>query len=200
MPLDEVARVLDAPDYDRATALRAQLARVTEQTERLRRVAKAIDAALAAHQEGTTMSDEAMFEVFADSGLTRDEHAARQAEVQQRWGETDAYEQSARRTSTYGHAEWQAIKDQQATLNQRFAALMAAGEPAEGEAAMAAAEAHRRSIEQWFYDCPHEMHRGLGEMYVADDRFAETYGRVAEGLAGYVRDAVVANADRHAGD
>ena len=198
MPLDEVARVLDAPEYDRATALRAQLARVTDESDRLRRVAKAIDAALAAHEEGRTMSDDAMFEVFADSGLTREEHEARQAEVEQRWGDTDAYEQTARRTATYGRAEWQAIKDEQEATNQRFAALLADGSPADGAAAMAAAEEHRLAIERWFYDCPHDMHRGLGEMYVADDRFAENYGRVAEGLAAYIRDAIVANADRHA--
>ena len=39
------------------------------------------------------------------------------------------------------------------------------------------------------------MHRRLGEMYVADERFAANYERVARGLAVYVRDATVANAD-----
>ena len=32
-------------------------------------------------------------------------------------------------------------------------------------------------------------------MYVADDRFAETYERQASGLAAYFRDAIAANAD-----
>jgi MerR family transcriptional regulator, thiopeptide resistance regulator len=39
------------------------------------------------------------------------------------------------------------------------------------------------------------MHRGLAEMYVADERFTRTYEREAEGLAAYFRDAIVANAD-----
>jgi MerR family transcriptional regulator, thiopeptide resistance regulator len=39
------------------------------------------------------------------------------------------------------------------------------------------------------------MHRGLGEMCVADERFAQTYEREASGLASYFRDAIVANAD-----
>jgi hypothetical protein len=38
------------------------------------------------------------------------------------------------------------------------------------------------------------MHRHLGEMYVADPRFARTYEQQAEGLAGYVRAAIAANA------
>jgi hypothetical protein len=38
------------------------------------------------------------------------------------------------------------------------------------------------------------MHRGLGEMYLADERFKDHYERVARGLAPYVRDAIAANA------
>jgi hypothetical protein len=40
------------------------------------------------------------------------------------------------------------------------------------------------------------MHRNLGEMYVADERFAKTYNDVAPGLAVWLRDAINANADR----
>ena len=39
------------------------------------------------------------------------------------------------------------------------------------------------------------MHLNLAEMYIADERFAASYERVAPGLARYVHDAVVANAD-----
>ena len=63
---------------------------------------------------------------------------------------------------------------------------------------MAAAEAHRRSIHDRFYDVSYAMHRGLGDMYVADPRFTKTYDDLAPGLAAYVRDAIYANADRHA--
>ena len=39
------------------------------------------------------------------------------------------------------------------------------------------------------------MHRGLGEMYMSDARFAATYDRGAAGLSTYVRDAIVANGE-----
>ena len=42
--------------------------------------------------------------------------------------------------------------------------------------------------------CSPQMHRGLAEMYVADERFTRTYEREAEGLAAYLHDAIVANA------
>lgn len=62
---------------------------------------------------------------------------------------------------------------------------------------MDAAEAHRRHIGLRFHDCTGEMHRNLAEIYVADPRFAEHYERRAEGLAAYLRAAILANAERH---
>jgi hypothetical protein len=53
-----------------------------------------------------------------------------------------------------------------------------------------------QQISHWFYDCPHQMHVGLGEMYIADPRFTATYEKVAPGLAQYLHDAIVANAAR----
>lgn len=48
---------------------------------------------------------------------------------------------------------------------------------------------HRDHLSQ-FYPVSAEMHRGLGEMYVDDPRFQETYDSVEPGLARYVRDAI----------
>jgi hypothetical protein len=62
---------------------------------------------------------------------------------------------------------------------------------------MDGAEAHRRQISDWFYDCTYEIHRGLAAMYLADPRFTATYEKIAPGLAQYVHDAIVANAARH---
>jgi MerR family transcriptional regulator, thiopeptide resistance regulator len=61
------------------------------------------------------------------------------------------------------------------------------------------AERHRQHISRWFYDCTYDMHRGLAEMYLADERFTRTYDDLAPGLARYVHDAMLANADRGAG-
>ncbi len=58
------------------------------------------------------------------------------------------------------------------------------------------AEEHRQHISRWYYDCPPAMHAGLGEMYVADERFTAYYESVAPGLARYLGTACGANAAR----
>ncbi len=65
-----------------------------------------------------------------------------------------------------------------------------------GTVAMDLAEAHRQHLIRWFYDCGYDMHRGLAELYVSDPRFTATYDEIEPGFSGYVRTAILANADR----
>jgi hypothetical protein len=74
---------------------------------------------------------------------------------------------------------------------------MNAGRPADSPEAMEGAEAHRRQINDAFYQCSYQMHVGLAEMYLADARFTETYEKNAPGLAQYLHDAIRANAATH---
>jgi MerR family transcriptional regulator, thiopeptide resistance regulator len=60
---------------------------------------------------------------------------------------------------------------------------------------VALAERHRGHISRWFYPCSPRMHRGLGDLYIADERFTNTYENQAKGLAAYLHDAIAANAD-----
>ena len=58
------------------------------------------------------------------------------------------------------------------------------------------AERHRAYISKWFYECSPEIHRGLGEMYVADPRFTRNIDRAAPGLAQYMSAAIAAGTAR----
>ena len=95
----------------------------------------------------------------------------------------------------YGEAEWSEIRRESAEIVGELVAVMRAGEPADGAAARALAERHRGHISRWFYPCSPRMHRALGEMYIADERFTSTYEREAPGLAQYFHDAIVWGAD-----
>lgn len=124
----------------------------------------------------------------------RAEHARWEEEARERWGDTEAYEESARRTKGYTDADWARIQAEQEAVVARFAELMAAGEAADGKAAKAAAEEARLQIDRNFYPCSKEMHVGLAEMYTADPRFRSFYDDRAEGLADFVASAIRANA------
>lgn len=164
---------------------------LTEKAVRIKALIGAVNAALEAMEKGKPMSKEEMFEVFGDYDPTR-----YQAEAKERWGNTEAYRESAKRTAQYGKGEWQAIKAEGDRIQRAFADLLAAGKAPTDTAAMAAAEEHRRYIDRWFYPCSRQMHAAVSELYVSDPRFTDNIDRIRPGLAQYMRDAIRASSAR----
>ena len=192
MPLEEIATLLDS-DEDAVAHLRRQREAVMTRLDELTDIVVAIDRALEREMNDEPATTEELKELFGDG--FKDEY---QQEAQDRWGDTDAWKQSAARTKRYTKADWAEVKAEMEAVGAAFVAAKRSGEPATSEAAMDAAEAARLHIHNRFYDCSHDFHRNLGDMYVADPRFTKTYEDQEPGLAQYVRDAIHANADRHA--
>jgi DNA-binding transcriptional MerR regulator len=191
--LEEIALLLDDPSADVGEHLRRQRDAVMSRLDEMRDLVTAIDQALEKEMSGIKLTKEEQKELFGD-GFSED-YAD---EAEQRWGETDAWKQSQRRTSQYAKEDWVRMKSEMEAAGVAFVAAMDAGQPATSEEAMDAAEQSRMLIEKWFYDITPEFHRGLGDMYIADPRFTKTYEDIKPGLAQYVRDAIHANADRAA--
>lgn len=119
-------------------------------------------------------------------------------EAKRRWGNTDAYKESQKRTAKYTQEDWNRQGQEAAVVNAELAACMERGVAADSAEAMALAERHRLHIDTWFYPCSHEHQIGLAGMYLNDERFARNYEKVKRGLTQYLRDAIVANAKRNA--
>ncbi len=113
-------------------------------------------------------------------------------EVQQRWGETDEFAESTRRTSKYTQADFYSAKVDQEAATELFVYAYGNSLAIDSEKAKAAVLAHRVAISKWFYECSVEMQKNLAVMYVTDQRFKEYYDGRVRGLAQYVHDAIMA--------
>ena len=130
--------------------------------------------------------------------MTQDIQNPYAEEAKERWGHTDAYKESERRLAGYTKED---IAKAQLAMQEAANLILSAmnqGLPAESEAAMAGAEAHRKSISDYWYDCSYEIHTGLATMYLADPRFTAHYEGQQAGFAKYIHDAIMANAIKHA--
>lgn len=189
LSLEEIATILETGS-DREH-LQRQRRLLLRRIDRLQRVVAALDRELEASTVGIDLTPEEKFELFGD--FDPDDHAA---EAEQRWGGTDAHRQSQERMRSFTKQDWQRFLAEQREVGRRLAEAKRAGVAPDSEQAMDLAEEHRRHITRWCYDCTHEIHRGLGDLYVADERFTATYEELEPGLAEYVRAAIHANADR----
>ena len=190
--LAEIARVLDERT-DEETALRRHLARLGAEQQRLARQAASVRRTLTARQGGDRLMAEEMFDGF--------DHTQYREEVEERWGE-QAFARSDRWYRNLSDEERAAWAGRSQDLARDWADAAARGtDPVSQEAQ----ELARRHVE-WLGSVPGTPGHGsapvkgyvvgLADMYVADERFARTYGSDGAG-ARLVRDALHAYADRH---
>jgi DNA-binding transcriptional MerR regulator len=214
LSLEDIRRSLDDPSFDRRRALLEQREALRRRVQHTAEMIKAIDSAIAVidsshdaeiveqvcdaprsgeaftKQEGTTVDMKKIFD-----GFDPDKHAD---EAKQRWGHTDAYKLSMRRTQSYTEADWTRMKDEQNAIYADAVVAMTSGKGPSDPAAMDVAERHRLSIDRWFYPCGTQMHCGLADMYEADSRFRECIDKHSPGLTAFLSAAIRANAERAA--
>lgn len=117
-------------------------------------------------------------------------------EAKQRWGETDAYKESAQRTAKYSKVDFENAAEAQERAIRLFIEAMDSNLSSDSTQAIAAADAHRKAISDWYYKCSKEMQVGLAQMYLSDARFTEFYESRRVGLAKFVHDSIMASASR----
>lgn len=187
--LPQIAEVLSRPTSEES-ALEGHLAWLRQEQERLVRQIASVESTIEALRGGERLMAEDMFDGF--------DHTKYREEVEERWG-AEAYARS--------DAWWRGMgADEKAAWKARTEALgrdwIAAAESGTDPAGPAAQDLARRHVE-WLTSIPGTPAGdsgdvkgyvvGLGEMYVADPRFAKNYGGQAG--AEFVRDALRAYAE-----
>ena len=133
------------------------------------------------------MSDHENFEGFKQSLIDENEHEYG-AEVRSKYGDAVADESNAH---LKGMPKEQYDEGERLRLEfeHTLKAAFDAGDPA-GELAQKACSLHRQWLSVYYPKYNKEYHKGLAEMYVADERFAANYEKLATGCTEFLRDAI----------
>ena len=121
--LEEIATILDDPGIDATAHLRRQRALLTQRMHRLQAMVAAVEHAMTARITGTSLTPDELFEVFG-SWAPREGYAE---EVEQRWSDTEAWQQSRERMSKYSKDDLLRIQAEIGEWVQRLRAVMQAG-------------------------------------------------------------------------
>ncbi|TWS23403.1 MerR family transcriptional regulator [Tsukamurella sputi] len=190
-PLEQIATLLDDPSADAMAHLEQQRKLLSDRIDRLHWMVAAVEEMMSSKRSGVQLTAQEQTEIFGDNWMG--EQYAEEAE--QRWGGTTQWEQSQQRAAQFDKDDWKRIKADTDALEAALADGLARGVAPGSAEGGALAEQHRASIEK-FYDCSYEMQVCLAQMYLADERFTKHYDDIAPGLAQYVHDVIVANAER----
>jgi DNA-binding transcriptional MerR regulator len=192
LALEDIRRSLDDPNLDPEALLREQRAALVARARATADMIRSIDAAIELLHppsiEESSVNMKAIFDGFDPSQY--------EVETKQRWGTTDAYAESARRTQRYATDDWIRIKEESNQILKCAVELMISGATAGSDAAIEVAERYRQWVDRWFYPCDLRMHAGLADLYESDPRFAQSFDDRCKGLAAFLSAAIRANAQR----
>ena len=113
-----------------------------------------------------------------------------QAEAQERWGKTDAYKEHAEKTKGYSKEKWNNLADDMNTILAEFAVCMKNGKSPDSAESQHLVKTLQNHITENYYLCTNEILAGLGQMYVADERFKNNIDQHADGTAAFISEAI----------
>lgn len=177
-PLKTILQILSSPDYDKAEAIRKQKELLTLKRERLDRLISALDEA----EKG-----EIPMSIFDNEYESA--RSCYAEEAKERWGNTEAYRESEQKTAGYSDKKWDSVN---AGLNAVLAEFSSLKDslPPESESAQSLVRKLQAYITDNFYTCTNEILAGLGQMYVADERFKANIDKNGAGTAEYISEAI----------
>lgn len=179
-PLKSILEILSSPDYDKAAAIHKQKELLTLKKERLERLISALDEAKKGEIPINTFNNN-------EYETARKQYAD---EVKQRWGNTEAYKESEQKTAGYSADKWNDVNAGLNAVLAEFAVALKDGATPESETAQSLVKKLQQYITDNFYTCTNEILAGLGQMYVADERFKSNIDKNGAGTAEFISEAI----------
>ncbi len=186
-PLKDIARILNNPDFDLATALRQHAQQLEQERDRLNALLGTIEQTLHSLQGHAIMEPHELYQ-----GFTRAEaHVIREQAIEN-YGK-DAVEQSERALSSMSAASYSELIKEQNSIRDALFALQKA-DPASAEVQALIAK-HYQNIRSFWgtansSDPQAEQYAGLGQLYMDDPRFVTFNDAVQLDFARFMRDAM----------
>ena len=174
--LKSIEEILSSPNYDKTKALQEQKHLLILKKERLERLISAIDGA---------MKGENVMKAFDNT-----EFEKHKAEAKEKWGKTDAYKEHKEKTKDYSKDKWNSLAAGMDEIMAAFGASMKNGAAPDSSEAQDLVKSLQRHITENYYNCTNEILYGLGQMYVADDRFRANIDKHGDGTAAFIREAI----------
>lgn len=179
-PLKSISAIITSPDYDKQKALKEQRKLLILKKQRLQRIIDALDSA----EKG---------KINMNAFDNNDYDTARkqyEAEAKERWGKTDAYKEHEQKTADYSKDKWRQVNDGLNAVLAQFVVCLQGGQAPDSNEAQALVKELQSYITENYYTCHNDILKGLGQMYVADERFKNNIDKHATGTAEFVSKAI----------
>lgn len=187
LKLEEIQAILTQKTFDRTRALEEHRARLLEKRSRIDAMLSNLDESLEEMKGKVTMKDKDKFRGLKEEALKKNEEKYGK-EIREKYGEKTV-EESNRKFMNQSPEEMAYAEALSKRILDELYAAMDKKDPASPEAQQVA-KLHEEWLMLYWPSYSKEAHRGLSEMYVADERFKAFYDKGREGAAEFLREII----------
>ena len=108
----------------------------------------------------------------------------------ERWGDTSAYREHEQKTKNNTKEKWAEANDGLMAIFAEFAECKESVAEADSDEAQALVIKLQAHITENYYTCTDEILSGLGQMYVADERFKKNIDKYGDGTAEFASEGI----------
>lgn len=189
VPLEQVGHIVGSASFDQTKALKEHLSALYQRKEQVNLLIENVGKTIDRLEGRTTMSDKEKFEGFKKRKL-EDNERIYGTEIRERYG-NETVETSNRKFADMSQQQWETQEALSAQFAESLKAAIATDDPA-GDVAQHTCDLHRQWLCLFWPDGTYskESHRGMGEMYVNDERFKAYYDAIDPRAAAFLKQAL----------
>lgn len=183
--LEEIKRILHSPDYDALQALQDQKKILETEIKRLHGLLTTIDKTVKKMNGKVKMDDKELYGSF-----TKEEVEQYRKEARQKYGNYHD------KTEKMSREELNKLLEDGNVITMKIVELIKNDHKPSDPEIQEQVEKHYVYMNK-FWDCDYDAYKGLGHLYVDDERFTKNIDKAHEGLSAFLREAMAFYSDNH---
>lgn len=186
--LDTIEDIITAPTFDSKAVLQEHRQQLLKKRERLDLLISNVEKTIEQEEGSRKMSDQEKFEGFKEKMIEENEKKYGD-EIREKYG-NDVVNQSNKQLKGMSQEQYEEWGNLSAAVMDTLKEAFVEGDPA-SELGQKVADLHRQWLSYSWPSYSKEVHAGLAQMYVDDERFTAYYDKEQPGLAKFLRDAIL---------
>lgn len=185
--LEDIKDIVNSSSFDIMSALYDHKKELLEKRKEIDLLIKNVEKTISYKKGEAKMSDKEKFEGFKKNLVKQNEEKYGK-EIREKYGNNQVDESNAKMLGL-SEEEYKNMEQLASDIIEKLKEAMEENDPS-GEKAQEACGLHKKWLGYSWNFYSKEAHRGLGEMYVADERFKKYYDNNKEGMAEFFKEAL----------
>lgn len=186
--LKSIQQIIYQKDFDVMNALNEHLLELEEQRKHMDSLIQTVKQTIQAMKGECEMSNKEKFAAFKENMIKENEEKYGK-EIREKYGD-EKIDESNRKMLKMSEEEWEEFQALGAEIMERLQSAVKEGTNPESEVGKVVADLHKRWLMKTWKQYSPEAHKGLAQMYLADERFRAYYDKEAAGCTEFLTAAI----------